>query len=37
MSKNSIGKLVASNKKVVEVSLVKKGARDNCHIKGWSV
>jgi hypothetical protein len=36
MSKNSTGKLVASNKKVVEVSIVMKGARDNCHIHGWN-
>jgi hypothetical protein len=34
MSKNPAGKLIAGNKKVIEVSIVKKGARDNCHIKG---
>jgi hypothetical protein len=36
MSKNAVGKLVASNKKVIEVSIVQKGARDNCHIRGWN-
>lgn len=36
MSKNAAGKLIASNKKVIEVSIVKQGARDNCHIKGWN-
>jgi hypothetical protein len=36
MSKNSDGKLVASNKKVIEVSIVKKGARNDCHIRGWN-
>lgn len=35
MSANSHGKLVAAHKRVVEVSIVKKGARDNCHIRGW--
>lgn len=35
MSKNASGKLVAGNKKVIEVSIVKKGARENCHIRGW--
>jgi hypothetical protein len=34
MSKNAAGKLVASNKKVIEVSIVQKGARENCHIRG---
>jgi tRNA 2-selenouridine synthase SelU len=36
MSKNSNGKLVASNKKVIEVSIVQEGARNNCHIRGWN-
>jgi hypothetical protein len=36
MSKNANGKVVAGNKKVIEVSIVKKGARDNCHIRGWN-
>jgi tRNA 2-selenouridine synthase SelU len=36
MSKNSAGKLVASNKKVIEVSIVIKGARNDCHIRGWN-
>jgi hypothetical protein len=36
MSKNAAGKLVAGNKKVIEVSIVKKGARDNCQIRGWN-
>lgn len=37
MSQNAAGKIVASGKKVVEVSIVRKGARDKCHIKGWNV
>jgi hypothetical protein len=36
MSKNATGKLIAGNKKVIEVSIVKKGARDDCHIRGWN-
>jgi hypothetical protein len=36
MSRTPGGYLKASNKKVVEVSLVKTGARENCHIHGWS-
>lgn len=36
MSANSSGKLQASHKRVVEVSIVKQGARENCHIRGWS-
>jgi hypothetical protein len=36
MSKNASGKLIAGNKKVIEVSIVKKGARDDCHIRGWN-
>lgn len=36
MSANSLGQLQASNKRVVEVSIVKTGARENCHIRGWS-
>jgi hypothetical protein len=35
MSKSAAGFIRASNKKVLEVSLVKAGARDNCHIRGW--
>jgi hypothetical protein len=36
MSRSPAGFLRASNKKVVEVSLVKVGAREDCHIHGWS-
>lgn len=35
MSRGVDGKLSAGNKRVIEVSLVRKGARDNCHIRGW--
>jgi hypothetical protein len=35
MSRSPAGFLRASNKRVVEVSLVKVGARENCHIRGW--
>ncbi len=35
MSRSANGKLFAGNKKVVEISLVRKGARENCHIRGW--
>jgi hypothetical protein len=35
MSKSAAGFIRASNKKVLEVSLVKAGARDDCHIRGW--
>ena len=35
MSKSPAGHLRASNKRVVEVSLVKTGAREKCHIHGW--
>lgn len=37
MSRGVDGKLCASNKRVVEVSLVKTGAREDCHIRGFSV
>lgn len=33
---NPEGKLFASKKRVVEVSIVKQGARENCHIRGWA-
>jgi hypothetical protein len=36
MSKNAHGKLIASNKKVIEVSVVRTGAREDCHIRGWN-
>ena len=36
INRSKDGFLRASNKRVVEVSLVKTGARDNCHIRGWS-
>lgn len=36
MSQGSNGQYRAVNKKVVEVSLVRVGARENCHIRGWS-
>lgn len=36
MSASRGGKLQASHKRVVEVSIVKEGARDDCHIRGWS-
>lgn len=35
MSKSPAGFLRASNKKVVELSIVKKGARDGCLIHGF--
>lgn len=35
MSKGVDGKMMASDKKVVEVSIVVEGARENCHIRGW--
>tara|TARA_Y100000389_G_C17276424_1_gene420652 strand:- start:40 stop:474 length:435 start_codon:yes stop_codon:yes gene_type:complete len=36
MSRSSeTGMLCATNKRVVEVSLVKVGAREDCHIHGW--
>lgn len=35
MSASSNGQLQASKKKVVEVSIVKQGAREDCHIRGW--
>lgn len=34
--RNSQGSLAASNKRVVEVSIVKKGARESCHIHGFT-
>lgn len=34
MSASAGGKLKASNKRVVEVSIVKTGARHDCHIRG---
>lgn len=37
MSKSAAGFIRACNKKVLEVSLVKTGARDDCHIRGWGV
>lgn len=36
MSANGDGILQAQNKRIVEVSLVKTGAREDCHIRGWS-
>lgn len=36
MSKSESGMIRADKKKVVEVSLVRVGARDDCHIRGWS-
>lgn len=36
MSRSPGGFLKASNKRVIEVSLVKVGAREDCHIHGWS-
>ena len=36
MSKSPAGFLRASNKKVVELSIVRKGARDGCFIHGFS-
>jgi hypothetical protein len=36
MSKSPAGFLKASNKKVVELSIVRKGARDGCLIHGFS-
>ena len=36
MSKSPAGFLKASNKKVVELSIVRKGARDGCYIHGYS-
>jgi len=36
MSANCNGELQAGNKRIVEVSLVNTGARENCHIRGWS-
>ena len=36
MSASANGQLQASNKRVVEVSIVKTGARDNCHIRGFA-
>ena len=36
MECSASGKLVAKNKEVVEVSVVRKGARPNCNIRGWS-
>lgn len=36
MSMSPAGRLRAGNKRVVEVSIVKTGARKNCHIRGWS-
>ena len=35
MTRAVSGKLTASNKRVVELSLVKRGARDNCKIHGF--
>ena len=35
MSKSDSGFLQATNKKIIEVSLVKTGARENCHIRAW--
>ena len=35
-SKNSDGKIRTQNKKLKEISIVKKGARKNCHIHGYS-
>lgn len=36
MSKTPAGNLKAGQKKVVEVSVVKAGARENCHIRGFT-
>lgn len=36
MSKSPAGFLRASNKRVVELSIVRKGARDGCFIHGFS-
>lgn len=36
MSKSESGALQAGNKRILEVSLVRTGARDDCHIHGWS-
>lgn len=35
MSASNNGHVYATNKKIVEVSIVKQGARENCHIRGW--
>eukprot|EP00961_Rhodomonas_salina_P138395 1861441-Rhodomonas_salina.5 len=36
MSASKDGPNLISNKKITEVSLVRKGARDKCHIHGWT-
>jgi len=36
MECSAAGKLVAKNKEVMEVSVVRRGARPNCDIRGWS-
>eukprot|EP00961_Rhodomonas_salina_P006373 86324-Rhodomonas_salina.4 len=33
---HSSGSISATNKRIVEVSIVKKGARESCHIHGFS-
>ena len=35
MTRSNTGQLSAQNKRVVELSLVKQGARDNCKIRGF--
>lgn len=37
MSRGASGALQATNKRILEVSLVRTGARKDCHIHGWSV
>jgi hypothetical protein len=35
-SKNKDGKIRTQNKRLKEISIVKKGARSKCHIHGYS-